>query len=866
MSVSSTTPSADDVTAAYAESAPAAGPIDELLDADGSVRGHWEELTAGYRRLGRSELRRRHDEIRLQLEREGVTYNTAPPAGAAAPARTGTRPWSVDPVPLLLPEDEWAALERGVAQRAEVLDRILTDLYGERRLLRSRVIPPTMILPDPQYLRAAHGVRLPGPRQLILAAVDLYRDGDGVWRSAGHRTQAPSGMAYALENRRVMTRVFPNLFQAAQVRRLAPFVRAYRAAIREAAPAGVESPTVVVLSPGALSETAFEHAAIAARLGYPLVQGSDLRIRDGRVWLKTISELLPVDVILRRVDALWCDPLELRPESTLGAPGLVDACRTGTVSVLNPIGGGVLENAGLLAILPRVARHVLGEDLALPTVESWWCGDPAGRSHVLANLGRLVVRPLSRASLHHSIDTTLASAAELDDVRRRIEADPDGWVGQARFEPATSPVLVDGRLEPRSTVLRSFVVAEAGRYRTMPGGLARTAASPHDTRIANRLGAVAKDVWVRGAEADSQADREPIRIAGAATTVASTSARAAENLFWLGRYAERAEATVRLLRRIEQLRADVSGDSGGPDRQALRHLLEATTRVTGTWPGFVGDDADDRLAEPSDELIALLVDRSRPGTVAHAVDRMVAAIDAVRDQLSVDTWLVVGSLQRLLEGLDEDGPDRDEAMGVVLDGLLHGLLSLSGLATESMVRDQGWHFMDAGRRIERAVHVVALMGDAVGPARDWMTEGLLLESVAAANESIVTYRRRYRWQARTSTLVGLLITDPGNPRSLRFQIDRLTDDLAQLRASRPTDDPPTATPLVLEVARRLQDTDAERLARRDRDGARPELIDLVASVRDRLTRASDAIADDYFTHQLPQLIVRTPIESPRSRS
>lgn len=865
MSLSSTTPSVEDLASAYA-AAHRADTADELLDADGNVRDHWDGLASGYLRMGEAELRRRHDEIRLQLEREGVTYNTAELPGSRRAGLTGQRPWALDPVPLPLPEAEWQFVERGVAQRAELLDRVLSDLYGERRLLRTGVVPPTMILPDPQYLRALHGVRVPGPRQLILAAVDLYRDADGGWRSLGHRTQAPSGMAYALENRRVMTRVFPALFQAAHVRRLAPFVRAYRSAIRAAAPPGVESPTVVVLSPGARSETAFEHAAIAARLGYPLVQGADLRIRAGRVWLKTISELLPVDVILRRVDALWCDPLELRPESTLGVPGLVDACRAGTVSVLNPLGGGVLENAGLLAILPGVARHVLGEELLLPTIDSWWCGDPTGRSHVLANLGRLVLRPLSRASLRHSIDTTGCSAAELDELRRRIEADPDLWVGQERSEPATSPVLVDGRLQPRPTVLRSFVVAEDGRYRIMPGGLARTAASADDTAIANRLGAVAKDMWVLGVEADSQADREPIRIAGAATTVASTASRAAENLFWLGRYAERAEATVRLLRRVEQLRADVSGDPDGPDRRALRHLLQATTRVTGTWPGFVGDDAEAGLAEPSGELISLLIDRSRPGTVAHAVDRMVAAIEAVRDQLSVDTWLVVGSLQRQLDGLDAPGPDPDEAMAVVLDGLLHGLLSLSGLATESMVRDQGWHFMDAGRRIERALHVAALVGDAIGPARDWTTEGLLLESVAAANESIVTYRRRYRWQARTTTLLDLLFADPGNPRSLRFQIDRLTDDLAHLRASRPTDDPPTATPLVLEVARRLQDTDTDTLADQGPNQTRPALIELVAMVRDRLSRASDAIADDYFTHQLPQRMVQTPIESPRSRS
>jgi uncharacterized circularly permuted ATP-grasp superfamily protein/uncharacterized alpha-E superfamily protein len=853
----------EDLTARYRNEAGRGGPVrDELVGLDGSIRAHWAPLTGGYRRLGTAELVRRRDEIRLQLEREGVTYNPSADAGTAVAGPH--RPWTLDPVPLLVAEHDWRDIERGVEQRAELLDAVLADLYGPRRLLRDGTVPPAMILSDPQYVRPWHGVSLPGPRQLVLAAIDLHRDSDGGWRSLGHRTQAPSGMAYALENRRVLARVFPGLFQASPVRRLAPFLRAYRAAIRAAAPRGVDSPTVVVLSPGARSETAFEHGAIATRLGYPLIEGSDLRFRDGRVWLETISDQVPVDVILRRVDALSCDPLELRPESTLGVPGLVDACRTGTVSVLNPLGAGVLENAGLLSILPRLASAVLGRDLALPSVESWWCGDRAGRSHVLANLDRLVVRPLSRASLVHSIDATRLTGPGRDDLRRRIEAEPDHWVGQVHIEPATAPVLVDGRLEPRPTVLRTFVVAQEGAYRVMPGGLARSAAADHDHPIANRLGAISKDTWVLGAEPATSGDVEPIRIAGAAATLDATPARAAENLFWLGRYAERAEATVRLLRTVEQLRADTPVGSTGPDGLALQHLLETTTRVTGTWPGFVGDDGAPARADPTGELISLLVDQDRPGTVANAIEGMVAAIETARDRLSVDTWLVVGSLQRRIAVLDPADPDPEEAVRLLLDDLLHGLLSLSGLATESMVRDQGWHFMDAGRRLERALHVAALVGEALGRSRDRMTEGHLLESVARTTESIVTYRRRYRWEARTATLVELVVTDPGNPRSLRFQIDRLTDDLAHLRASRPTGDPPSATTLVLDGARRVQDAVAAELAAVAADGRREELVDLVTALRDLLTRASDAIADDYFTRHLPQRVVRAPIERPRS--
>ena len=846
--------STDDLVTAYLESSQG---YDELADGAGGIRPHWLELADSYRRLGGSELLRRRDEIRLQLEQEGVTYNVG--GDSSRPHR----PWALDPAPLLLPVDEWLTIERGIQQRAELLDLVLRDLYGERRLLRSGLLPPAMILPDPQFSRACDGIRLPSEKQLVIAGVDLYRNGDGRWHTLGHRTQAPSGVAYALENRRVLSRVFPRLFPTAGVRQLGPFVRAFRAAVRSTAPLEVEDPSIVVLSPGSFSETAFEHASIAARLGYPLVEGSDLRVRQGKVWLKTVSDLVPVHVILRRVDALFCDPLELRTGSTLGVPGLVDACRTGSVSVVNTLGSGVLENAGLATLLPRLCQQLLGEDVAIDPVPSWWCGDPAGLSHVVANLGRFVVRPLSRATLEHSFDTSRATRAELEDLRRRIEARPDRWVGQERIEGATAPVLVETGFEPRATVLRGFAVADGGTYLVMAGGLGRTAIDP-GASIANRVGAIAKDTWVLGSELDSD-DGSWLTVADDAVPLVTgeTSARAAENLFWLGRYAERAEATVRLLRTIYR-RADEFQDApAGPGPESLFALLEAMTRITGTYPGFVGDDAADRFDDPTGELLAVVIDGQRPGTVAHAIRGMFDAIDVVRDQLSVDTWLVVGSLQRQIDGLDPGTPDGGESVVSLLDELLHGLLSLSGLATESMVRDHGWHFMDAGRRLERALHVGALVGNTLAVVRPPAVESLLLESVLTAHESIITFRRRYRSEVRLSSAIDLLFGDTGNPRSLRFQVDRLRDDLAVLHAHQPSGSTPSAAPLVLDVARLLQEHDSVSIAEPGDAGHRIELDRLVTTVRTELSAAADAIAADYFTRQLPQRSIVTPIESPR---
>jgi uncharacterized alpha-E superfamily protein len=492
---------------------------------------------------------------------------------------------------------------------------------------------------------------------------------------------------------------------------------------------------------------------------------------------------------------------------------------------------------------------------------------------VVTNLGRLVLRPLSRSSGIRAVDTRGLADDELDELRARVEAQPDQWVGQEPIEPSTVPVLANGALQPRSTVLRGFVVADGDGYLALPGGLARASVDGPLTEgdqlgVGGRSGLVAKDTWVLGLEAEAEGDLGPVRVSGTAEAVERMPARAVENLFWLGRYAERAEATVRLLRVVNQRRADFEDVESGHGRDALQALLEATTRVTTTWPGFVGDDAETRLSDPGAELFSLVADRDRAGTVAYSVDRLMSALDVVRDQMSIDTWLVVGSLQRQIEDLDAEADDRDESVGAVLDDLLHRLLSLSGLATESMVRDQGWHIMDAGRRIERAMRLVALVADTLGRGRSPIAEGLVLESVAMTTESIITYRRRYVWQARVATLLDLLFTDAGNPRSLRFQVDRLADAVGSLPPVGHRGNAALAiTPVVERLRHEVAGMDTTLLAGQatvdvDPDRGRPALIEGAARLQDLLTEAADALASDYFARQVPQRSVSTPIELP----
>jgi uncharacterized circularly permuted ATP-grasp superfamily protein/uncharacterized alpha-E superfamily protein len=830
---------------------------DELMLRPGTVRPHWARLAAAYRGLGTIELARRQNEIGVLLEQDGVTYNVATPDGRPQ------RPWRLDAVPLVLPSEEWAVLEGGVVQRAELLNLVLEDLYGSRRLLRAGLIPPVMVLSDPSFLRPLDGVRLPGPKQLPIHAVDLTRARDGRWTAMGDRTQAPSGAGYAMQNRIVVSKVFPSLYRNAEVHRLAPYSRALRSALQAAAPADVDDPSIVILSPGPFSETAFEHAFVATLLGYPLVEGADLEVRHGRVWLRTVAELAPVDVILRRVDAWFTDPLELLPDSTLGVAGLVESARSGAVSVVNPLGAGVLENAGLATRLPALSAHLLGEELKLATVPSWWCGEAAGRSHVIANLDHMVIRPTSRLAGGRSIDGTRLDAAGRDDLARRIAEDPETWVGQEWAEPVTAPVLDAGALQARGTVLRTFAVAREHSYSVMTGGLARSAPADDVSPITNPAGAIAKDTWVLSSEPESLSGfwigGTPGPIATAATPL---PARAAENLFWLGRYAERAEATVRLLRTVHARRTELQHVQPGPGSAALVTMLQAVTRVTGCYPGFVGDDAGVLLADPGDELLAVVADQHRVGAVAHAVARMFDAIDVVRDQLSIDTWLVVGSLQRELARIDDAAADREEVVIGVLNAVLHGLLALSGLAADSLIRDHGWHFMDAGRRIERGLQLTTLVGALLGERHDRATESIVTESTLVTAESIITYRRRYRSHALVSTVLDMLFSDAGNPRALRFQLDRLSEDVAVLDGGRPDPATSQAAAAVYEATTIVHRMDPARLATPDGNGRRTELERFAATMNDILTRVSNAIGADNFTRLLPQHSVVAPAESP----
>ncbi len=750
------------------------GAWDEMRARDGAVRPHWRLLDESLRAFGPGEMWRRWEQARQLIRQHGVTFNVY------GDSRGLERPWPLDPIPVVISPEEFATLSAGLAQRATLLDRLLVDLYGPRRMLAEGLIPPELIFGQPGLLRACAGLTPPQGRFLFLYAADLARTPDGVIRVLADRTQAPAGAGYALENRIVLGRVLPEAFRDINAQRLARFFQTLRDTLAGLAPHGVSNPRIVLLTAGPHNATYFEQAFLAQYLGYPLVEGGDLTVRDGRVFLKTLGGLHPVDVILRRLRDDYCDPLELRADSLLGVPGLVQAARDGTVAIANAIGTGALQTPALIPFLPGVCRALLGEELKLPAVETWWCGDPAAREHVIAHLPEMVIKPAFPLGPTDPIFGRRLDQGALQALTERIRAAPAQFVGQRHATPSRVPVIDGDALRPGPVVLRSFVVADpAGGYQAMPGALALVAGGD-EADISIARGARSKDTWVisAGEVSDFSLLRpsvEPVELTRGGGDLPS---RVADNFFWLGRYAERAEAVARLGRIICARLAEPRDPRSAPGHLApLAAALQAQT--------MVASGADLRALPPVAERAAAervvresLFGTGHSGTLVasgRAIDRVARAL---RDRMSMDTWTVLSALAQELADAEAQPQERPIVISARLDRMVMALAGLSGLTSESMTREVPWRFLDMGRRLERAVNTALMLERTLAATTD--DELPLLEALLDAADSAMTYRRRYRATLQVAPVVDLLVADEGNPRAIVFQLAALADHVASL--------------------------------------------------------------------------------------
>lgn len=823
---------------------------DEVIDKKGSLKPHWEALFKALEKLGMTQLNTRNQEIITKLQENGVTYSVYETSDGL------NRPWKLDPIPFLIHEDEWKDIARGLQQRAELLNLILKDLYGPRTLVKNKVIPAELVYQNSGFLRSCYDIRLAGKHQLVTYAADIARGPDGRMWVLDNRTQAPSGSGYALENRTVMSSVLPDLAESMYVRRLSPYFTKAQAAISKKFGKGKDDLTIVYLTPGPNNETYFEHAYLASYLGYTLVQGEDLLVRDGYVWLKSVEGLRKVDIIIRRVDDSWCDPLELRADSRLGVPGLLQAMRAGNVTVINPPGVGVVENNAFMAFMHNACRHMLGEELILPSVATWWCGQPKELAYVLDNIPKLIIKKANRDAYRRSTHGKMLSASELADLKREIQANPTEFVAQEEVSFSTTPAFINGRIEPRFAALRAFMVGNENGYDVMPGGLTRSSPERDRFTFSNQYGGIGKDTWIVGNQAEKE--REPIvvpTIVSAATPLlrkqTSLPSRSADNLFWVGRYGERVLATNAFLNILLNAMSLYQNYGGKGQSGHISVLLRSLTHLTLTYPGFVEEDDTETLDNPLPEINSLVLDTKRSGSIGSSLELFLRAIQSVRDQWNPEIGRAIdsmeGSLFRIRELRKE--PTDFRAVQKVLDKLYTRIFTFYGTVSETMARDNAFYLLECGKLIERILSRVSVIRSGLVFKHADHVEHELLDAILQYHHLLGKYRTLYRSQINPIAVLDMVLLESNSRFSLVYQLDLLADYLQKLPdLSQPGRLNP-AQKAVLEASTKIKLTDVSRLCEFEEDtNYRPVLDQLMAEITGHVLTASEGISNLYFDH------------------
>ncbi|TAH20302.1 MAG: hypothetical protein EAZ08_06635 [Cytophagales bacterium] len=825
---------------------------DEMWAFDG-VKPHWERLISHIQQLGEHELTQRRSDIERLLREHGVSYNIYDDPNGM------NRPWKLDTIPLVVSGEDWARTEKGLKQRAELLNLVLKDLYGKRNLIKEGLLPQSLVYNHIGFLRPCDQTFRDRAYPLTFYAADTAKTADGKRWVLGDRTQAPSGIGYALENRATMTKVMPDIFVNQQVGKLSPFLDAIHAALVELSPqykrgAMQESPRIVVLTPGQRNEAYFEHAYLASFLGYPLVQGEDLMVRDDTVWLKTLGGLEQIDVIWRRVDDAFCDPLSLRADSQLGIAGLLSAVRKGNVAIADVLGSGVLENPALMAFLPKICQVYLGEELLLPSVATWWCGHEKELRYVLENLENLVIKTIYPQGRTNAIFGSKQSKEALQNWRDKINAQPHLYLAQEQLDFISTPSFVNNQLEPRNAVLRCFLVGSeaANGYTVMHGGLTRSSSERNNIMVSNQNGGISKDTWVAALQVFT--NHVPL-----STTPLpfhqkhQLSSRTAENLYWVGRYAARAKMSTRLLKAVIHKLNEISLSTRKSDKKLLYDLLCSLTQLTMTYPGFIGDGSKERLQNPEKELIRLTLDYQKSGSLMAVVQYMMRSVYAIRPCWSADTWRILDQIDdywKMLSQLPEVNL-RDIQIG--LDQLIMYLAAFAGFNRETLNQKYELPLLDLGRRIEKSLLSIALHRSTLTLVEDTEVEQGLMETVLSCQESLYAYRSKYQSKLYLSHVLELLLFDATHPSSLLCRLLIIQKTVKDLPRPAHQHRLSEEEKLILEAISVLQLADIQKLTVHKKGTfIRQELEYLLAKVSGLIANMSNIIVSKFFSHAQKQ--------------
>ncbi len=832
------------------------GHHDELRLPNGQLRPVWRALAE---QLGTplAELSRCQEALARQIREDGITYNVYNAAGGSS------RPWSLEPLPHLISPEEWPWLERGIAQRADLLNRILVDTYGPQTLLREALLPSALVLGHPGYLRGLQGTQPLGGVYLHVVAFDLARSPDGAWWVVGQRTQAPSGLGYVMQNRLIVSRLFPEAYRALNVQHLASTYRQLLDTLSTLAQPCAQggTPSLALLTPGPYNETYFEHAYLARYLGLPLVEGCDLIVRDDRLFLKTVQGLTPIHGLLRRLDDDFCDPLELRTDSTLGIPGLTQVVRAGNVVLANALGTGFLESPAVHGFLPALSSHLLGEDLILPSLPSWWCGEASAWEAVRPQLARQVIRPTYpmlntpggvSARRKGLKETVLGASLTTQEVRaweEAVDEDPAAYTVQTFMPYGQTPVWSEGGLSLRSASVRVYALSDGrGGWRVLPGGMTRIA-TRDDGPVSLQLGGSSLDTWVISQEPIDAFSMLPksIKLEELEQRQRPVASRTGENLFWMGRYTERCEQQLRLAERLISLRAE--DDEPEPD------LLKTLSQL-GVQFGMVPADtpALDRSNRVFERVALEALGDAQAGQGAYSLafnlSELTRTAQALRERLSpAHARLLRAMATDFQQALRSSGPldpsNLAARVNTVQDALAHlsvQLGAVTGAQSDSMTRDPGWRLLTVGRLIER------LHGHAHILKAFWTHQALQhpqgFDRILEMFDSTITFRARFQRRLEVPALVALLVMDDANQRSLACVVRRLRTELGKLPAR-------AGSPADLLALLPHEGVGATLAALCDPVSGRAAVLGLLDRLLEASWRLSDEVGRLYFAHAEP---------------
>lgn len=836
----------------------AQGNFDEMRDEAGETRAHWRTFLEYLSRETPNEMRQRIDNVRRRLRNNGVTYNVYDDASGVH------RPWDLNVLPLILPHDEWAEIEAAVTQRATLLNRILLDMYGEQKLLEEGLLPPALIHGNAGFLRPCHDIAHRDGIAMHFYAVDMARAPNGQWWVVADRTQAPSGAGYALENRSIISRAFPDLFRDLKVQHLAGFFSTMRdslahwgrlcAANQYGDELGLplredEQPLIVLLTPGPYNETYYEQTFLAKYLGFPLVEGSDLTVRNGMVWYKTLSGLQRVHVILRRVDDDFCDPLELRTDSVLGVAGLIEAARRGNVLIANSLGSNLLSSGALLGFLPTLCQRLLDEPLKMPSVGTWWCGEPLALEQVIENLDRLIIKPSFPQLQNMPVFGQDLKDEARDAFIASLRAEPQNFVAQDLVQLSQAPVWKSDKkpgLDASAIGLRVYACATPDGYVVMPGGLTRVATGPDARVLTMQRGGGSKDTWVQGTASTPMLNMRQLAVSNEDLLREDTrlSSRLTENLYWFGRYTERCMTVSRLIRTTLDFMLNTQPEHRGKEWPVIQGLCksfgliesipEEQSQTQSQGQSQSQSQKTEELlsdAEVEAALVLAVISTDLPGPASY-LEQLYRIGSQLRERLSQDNWRI---LNRMIERPDSSAPPSLAEAGVILDETITSLMTLAGFATDGMTRDNSWRFLSIGRRIERLQFQCVILQHALQ-----MNSGSYLDWLLELSDSSVTYRSRYKARPEWVRTLDLLLLDETNPRSVMFQLQGIVKYQEKLSVTYGYCGERLLTPVMKELSALSPRTDLR--------SGNLELVDLLARINLASYEVSEQLGLRFFSY------------------